>query len=256
LLYEVKYKKHPLLLYLLFEHKSYQDWQIAFQVLKYLVGIWELYLKQHPNAKKLPAILPLVIYHGNAKWKISTQFSSMIDLPTELAPHIPTFEYLLYDVSHLGDEELKGSVILRMILLTFKYIFNPELHHHLFDIFNLFNELKDKKKGLEYVAALVRYLLSGTETEPEVIREVLDKCIKNGGEIMQTTAQRLREEGIQVGIETGIQKGIQTGMERKDWIVVQNSLDMGLPVDAIAKITGLPVKRIKQIIAKIQSGTN
>jgi hypothetical protein len=31
-----------------------------------MVKIWETYLKQHKRARKLPFIIPMVIYHGRA----------------------------------------------------------------------------------------------------------------------------------------------------------------------------------------------
>jgi len=35
----------------------------------------------------------------------------------------------------MTDEHIKGAVLLRILFLTFKYIFNPELLHKLDDIF-------------------------------------------------------------------------------------------------------------------------
>ena len=244
LLYEIKYKNLPLLLYLLFEHKSYQDWLVAFQLLKYMVRIWELYLKQHEGAKKLPAILPLVIYHGKSEWRISKRFGDLMDIPVELEPHIPDFDYRLYDISHLPDEEIKGTVLLRIILMTFKYIYSPDLRHHLVDIFKLFGEIKNKTKGLEYLEALLRYLTASADTiTPEVLQESLAQSIKDGGDIMPTIAQQW------------MQQGRQEGMESKEWFVVKNSLLMGLSIETIAKLTGLPVKRIEQMKTQLDPGT-
>jgi predicted transposase YdaD len=54
--------------YLLFEHKSYFDKMTPVQMLGYIVDIWKLYNKQNKN-EKLPPIIPILIYHGNRKWK-------------------------------------------------------------------------------------------------------------------------------------------------------------------------------------------
>jgi len=48
-------------IYVLFEHKSYPEPLIAFQLLKYMVRIWEQALKQE---EALLPVLPLVVYHG------------------------------------------------------------------------------------------------------------------------------------------------------------------------------------------------
>ncbi len=69
LLYTVKHRQKDLHLYLLFEHKSSPDHWIALQLLRYMVRIWEQSRKQQPKAKKLPIIIPLVLYHGRNTWK-------------------------------------------------------------------------------------------------------------------------------------------------------------------------------------------
>ncbi len=215
-----------------------------------------MYLKQHEGAQKLPAILPLVIYHGKSEWRISKRFGDLMDIPIELKPHIPDFDYRLYDISHLPDEEIKGTVLLRIILMTFKYIYNPDLSHRLVDIFKLFGEIKNKTKGLEYLEALLRYLTASAETiTPEVIRESLAQSIKDGGHIMPTIAQQWMQQGRQQGRQEGKQEGRQEGTQEVMESVVKNSLLMGLSIDTIAKLTGLPVKRIKQMKAQLDSGT-
>jgi predicted transposase/invertase (TIGR01784 family) len=70
LLYEIKLKPG---------HKGVFIWFICLQLLKYMVGIWELYLKQNEKAKYLPVIIPLVIYHGKPKWNISESFVSLFE---------------------------------------------------------------------------------------------------------------------------------------------------------------------------------
>ena len=69
LLYEIKLKPghKRVFIWLLFEHKCREEWFICLQLLKYMVGVWELYLKQNEKTKSLPVIIPLVIYHGKTQ---------------------------------------------------------------------------------------------------------------------------------------------------------------------------------------------
>lgn len=55
-------------LYFLFEHKSYPDKGIAFQLLRYMVDIWTAKMKKETS--ELPLVIPLVIYHGRPNWHI------------------------------------------------------------------------------------------------------------------------------------------------------------------------------------------
>jgi hypothetical protein len=123
LLYRVQLKAgNEAYVYLLFEHKSTPAPRVALDLLRYLVRIWD-FLGKRGNKTPLPAILPLVIYHGKARWRIAHSFSHLIDAPEALRPYLLEFTYLLTDLSHLRDEEIQGEVILRMGLWILKYIF-------------------------------------------------------------------------------------------------------------------------------------
>jgi predicted transposase/invertase (TIGR01784 family) len=80
--------------YLLFEHKSAPTPRVALDLLRYLVRIWD-FLGKRGSKTPLPAILPLVIYHGKARWRIAPNFSRLIEAPEVFKPYIPDFTYLL-----------------------------------------------------------------------------------------------------------------------------------------------------------------
>ncbi|OQY36111.1 MAG: hypothetical protein B6243_03880 [Anaerolineaceae bacterium 4572_5.2] len=117
LLYQVKRNNNAdAYIYVLFEHKSYPDKLIAFQLLRYMTKIWQQFLKEN-NKTPLPPIVPVVIYHGQKNWKIALNFQSLFNDPGELSPFLPEFHYHLSDLSRYEDEEIKGDVILRTALL-------------------------------------------------------------------------------------------------------------------------------------------
>jgi predicted transposase/invertase (TIGR01784 family) len=59
LLYKVDLSGAAGYIYILFEHKSYQDKLAPLQLLEYMLKIWRLYLKQN-SLERLPIIIPLV----------------------------------------------------------------------------------------------------------------------------------------------------------------------------------------------------
>jgi len=66
LLYEVRLLDgRDAYVYVLFEHKSYADPLAAFQVLRYMVRVWDYGLRQRAQ---LWPIVPVVVYHGAARW--------------------------------------------------------------------------------------------------------------------------------------------------------------------------------------------
>ncbi len=97
--------------YLLFEHQSTPDPMLVFRLLKYQVRIWERWLREHPKAKRLPAIVPVVLYNGETQWNEARDFTELLDLEAALRDALlefhPRFRFLLDDLSQEKDQ---GSV--------------------------------------------------------------------------------------------------------------------------------------------------
>lgn len=110
-------------LYFLFEHKSYPSRDIAFQLLKYMVRIWEIKIEE---IGRLPVIIPLVVYYGKEGWNIGRNLGDMIlgdgEFPQDVKALIPNYEYLLYDLSTFTDEDIKGQIESRIIISLFRDI--------------------------------------------------------------------------------------------------------------------------------------
>jgi len=213
MLYRVRIAGKPAYIYLLFEHKSYSDPLIGFQLLKYRIQIWDLHLRQH-GGKRLPLIVPLVVYHGVKRWKGGESFGHIVSCPHEdLRAFVPDFRFLLYDLSGYSDEEIQGEVLLRVSLLVLKYVFRDELREKLESISGLLRELAGKKSGIGYLEVVIRYLFEGAEKlGREDIFEVFSK-IEEGERLMPTIAQQLREEGRQEGRQEGRREGRQEGRQ-------------------------------------------
>ncbi len=247
ILYEIGYGEGSAFLYLLFEHKSDLDWMVAFQLLKYMVKIWETHLKQNPKASSLPVILPLVIYHGKREWRVKNDFISLFRETGGLEDCIPDFRYRLYDISHLPEEEFRGTVLLRVLFMAAKYVFDPRLHDKLEEIFRLFDELILEDRGTRYLEVLLRYLMDTQDIPFKDLAEPLEHALKSGGDFMPTLGERLRLEGERIGERRGERRGRRKALEEKESEMVKNCLDAGFPPETIAKLVGITVDRVQQI---------
>ncbi|GAB6163570.1 Rpn family recombination-promoting nuclease/putative transposase [Desulfothermus naphthae] len=204
LLYEVQLSSRPGFIYLLFEHKSTPERFTGLQLLRYMVKIWDLYLKQN-HEPILPVIIPLVIYNGHRRWMIKTNFSYLFgEIEKELNKYIPEFNYLLYDLSTLSDEQIKGRVILKATLMALKYLTTPEPGKHLKGIFSLFKELSESNTPLQYLETLLRYIASASDKiEEKDIKEAI-KQIGKEADIMPTLAEKWIEQGERQGMIKGM----------------------------------------------------
>jgi predicted transposase/invertase (TIGR01784 family) len=121
-------------IYILVEHKSAPDKWVGFQLLRYMLRVWESVARE--GKQKLPPIFPLVLYHGRGKWWVARNLGSVIDWRgvEDLKRYVPEFEYHLCDLTAYSEEEIRGAARLRISLLALKYVFKPELQGNLVEI--------------------------------------------------------------------------------------------------------------------------
>jgi hypothetical protein len=98
--------------YLLFEHQSSSDRWMPLRLLRYMVRIWEHWLKDHQDATVLPAVVPIVLYHGDERWSAARAFDALLDVPEAVRPalaeYLVRFAYVLDDLSKVPDERLRA----------------------------------------------------------------------------------------------------------------------------------------------------
>ncbi len=121
-------KKEPVFLISLIEHKSRVDYDIALQLLKYMVCIWTEYGKEkmeryegNPANKdfRYPPIIPIVYYEGKSKWTVGLNLKERISMSDVFAEYIPDFTYKLICNYNYSNEELltkEDEISLFMIL--------------------------------------------------------------------------------------------------------------------------------------------
>lgn len=222
---------NPVLLYMLFEHQSSMDPKMAFRVLVYMSRIWENHLRQYPKTKKLPPILPLVLYHGKEKWTAPVEFSQLVDVDEDLRPalqpYLPTFQYLLEDLSTVPDDALRGTALRRMALLLLKHANDGDLWQQFAGWMETVKTIMtEREDGLKAVEALFRYIVLVTPTAPppEVRAAFRAYLGSQTEEQMVSWAEQLREEGRNEGLAKGLDvvrhailQVLSTRFPKADW---------------------------------------
>ncbi|WP_257490761.1 Rpn family recombination-promoting nuclease/putative transposase [Anaerosalibacter massiliensis] len=261
MLFKVNINNKEGYIYLLFEHKSYKSKNISFQLLKYMIEIWEAKINKG-NIYELPVIIPLVIYHGKGRWNLNTSLGELItgyeNLPEDIKKYIPNYEYLIYDLSQYTDEEIKGEAQLRIILTIFRDIFvkdNKGIQKSVETAVKYLQELEDKQTGIEYFETFIKYLMSArpslTEDDIEDMRENVEKIYPEGSEVIMTIIERYMEKGRQEGRQEGKQEGIQEGRQEEKIEVAKKLIKMGLTIDKVIDATGLKKEEIEEIRKKM-----
>lgn len=225
-------------IYILFEHKSYFDKMTPVQMIGYITDIWKLYNNQTKN-KKLPPIIPILIYHGDRKWNYGSTLSELIeDFPRNIADYIPDYKYLIYDFSNYSDSEIKGQIKLRLFLKLISHIFDDDFDKGLREVLPLLVELRDKTTGIEYIETVVKYILNIGE---EISLNELDQKSKNisteGSAVIMTIAEKIYHDGKEEGKEEGKEVGKEEGKIETMHEMIEFALELkfGLNSKPLAK---------------------
>lgn len=207
LLYTVQIDRRPALLYCLFEHQSMPDAWMPLRLLRYILGIWEQYRKQNPLARKLPPVLPLVLFQGGTTWTADLSLSGLIDIPAGLEPYQPEFRHLLVDLNDIQADDLKGTLLVRACLLAFK-VSRQGMRNELSRMIELLAELTRQNSSLSMIRTLLQYICA-VDNDADIadyMRQAKAISAPALEEELMTIAEQLRKEGRQQGMQQGMQQ--------------------------------------------------
>ena len=231
----------PISAYFLFEHKAQPDREIGFQLLRYMVQIWDTQLR---NKIEPRPIIPLVIYHGEKKWHGMTTFQEGLTVPKPFKPFTPDFTYILRDFSYRSDESIRGEIWLKVFLAVLRAVSSPTLKEELFDLVGLLKELRSYKTGVEFIRAIMYYVSKATDRiqwqdlEKALIQQGID------GEEIMTIAQELQQIGFEKGLKEGREEGREEG--RRKFI---EELLLKHSVVTVSEFLDISIAEIKAIIS-------
>jgi predicted transposase/invertase (TIGR01784 family) len=194
---------HDAFVYVLIEHQSVEDPLMPFRMLRYLVRIWDRYLREHPGATRLPAVIPLVVHHNRRPWTGPTDVLDLFDLDrgtTDAArEYLPRFRFLLDDLARLDEQALRARPLTppaRMTLLLLKIAAgNPRLADDLRKWANDLREILQRSGGIEDFVALVTYIETVGEAPTDELHNLFAQLGPEAKEAYVTTAEMLRAEG-------------------------------------------------------------
>jgi len=156
------------LVYLLFEHQSTPPTEglMALRLLSYQDRIWQHWRTDHPKAKTLPMIIPIVMYHGVTPWLEPRAFDALLDVPPDLRPavepYLVRFTYVLHDLSRISDNDLRegamNTALAKLVAMCLKHARTaPDFLQILGRWMNVVREVIAAPNGLEALAQVMRY---------------------------------------------------------------------------------------------------
>jgi hypothetical protein len=213
LLFSATIRGRHVLLYVI-EHQSTVVRFMALRLLRYVLKVWDWWLASHPDAKTLPAVIPVVLHQGRKAWDGPRSLAELIDLPPELRDlvgrYVPGLDFALQDLGPASSAELAafpGPPLVRVTLCFMRAVTDPaEDPLAALDVLAAaLRELLGQPGGPARLAVVLRYTVLA---RPEFdVRDIADAFRRvagpEAGEVVMSTAERLIDQGVQQGVQQG-----------------------------------------------------
>ena len=263
IVYRVKSNKNNhFYFYTLIEHMSTATWDLPIRMVEYQLSIIANHRKQHPKDKKIPVIIPLLIYNGEKSPYPKTL--NIIELFNDPALAQKTFARPahLIDLTIMSDQAIKKHNIISLLEFSQKHVRDQKfLKQSIKTLVSIINKLKaeyiNTNKSLEiggwfkdYVYGSLHYLFYYAKIidDQEFIKELETIDFIKEENVMGALARKIEQEGITKGIAKGIAEGEVKGEIKKANLIAINLLKQGqLSVSAIAYATGLTILEVEEL---------
>ncbi len=203
-------------------------------------------------AKKKPSlIVPIVLYNGDRKWKESPKIDDFIIVPHESLRRFLYGDYLLFN---FNDYEVTDLMLmhdpLAGIMAIDKSILKEESNIENLKVISILMEhlKKNNPENFKIYRDYIRGLFLHKGVKSDIIDEVIDNPSK--GEAYMGAAQRLDEafeRAEERGRIAGISFGIEQGIEQNAFNTAKTMKTDGVPIESIAKWTGLSFEQIQKL---------
>jgi len=228
------YKGVETYIYLLLEFQSTVDKYMALRLLNYITLFYQDLIDQgQVKDKLLPAVFPVVLYTGENKYAASLNIEELIEKPYEkLEKYIPKFQYYkvaLNESVEEIDEEFK--TVNNILAGVFKII---------------------TAKGEEEIKEILKVLRVRLEKAPE-IKKFINEWLGHLFNYKGFRLENINEEGVEKMLVTYLKERDKKAKEESIEEIAKKSLQEGLSIEVIAKITGLSIEEIKALKLEIKS---
>ena len=193
-------------LYLLIEFQSTVDTFMAVRMMVYVGLLYQDLIRRGEvlDKKRLPPILPIVLYNGDQKWTAATDIAELIPgVPGPMSDYLPQMKYLLIDENSYAEADLVGLENLMAAVIRFEHPTSTAAEVQLIGLLRVWLAGKPELRRIfaVWIKAVLFRRSKGTFALPDT---------NDLEELQMALAERFEEwakEHEQKGIEKGIEKG-------------------------------------------------
>ena len=204
-------------LYILIEFQSKVDPWMAVRMMSYVGLLYQdlIKAKQVLPQRKLPPVLPIVLYNGDAPWTAATNIAELIPkVPGLVSQFLPSMQYLLIAENQYTES---GLATMQNLVAAMMRLQRPPQQTAVLEVIDLLHGwLADNPELMRIFAIWIRAVLLRQSKHDLALPKVQDlKELKMTlATRFEEWAQQHRQEGLETGLQKGLQKGLQTGLQK------------------------------------------
>ncbi len=206
----------PVYVYVLLEFQSRPDPSMPVRFMGYVSLFYQSLMAGQPAAanRKLPPVIPVLLYNGTEPWNVATDLGSLIgDLDPSAEIYRPQLRYRLVDEAAYSREEL--ATLSSPVADLFRIEKSRDWLEVRASVHRLRQSIPPGEAALRKAfetwlqkVILPRFDVSLEEVSAELTLEEMETML---AESIDRWNREIREEGRQEGRQEGLQEGLQTG---------------------------------------------
>ncbi len=239
---DVVYKLKDQEVFFLIEHQSSVDNNMAYKILNYCLDImrdWNRNKKVGKSIRYYPIIVPIVIYTGDEKWKVSKKFKEKQYGSYALESEKLDIEYNFVDINKISNQ-----MLLEQDTMFGYAMFLQKAHNstQLAQYIDMIRKTTNDERKLEEITNMISYLLKRAWSK-KVKLELLEETDKKvGEETMSTLLDRLVTEGVK-----DIQRGKRQGKKESQIKIARNMINLKVDEAIILETTEIQKEKLEEI---------
>jgi len=250
-LYSCNIKDSDGYVYFLYEPQSTPDEMMSFRLLEYSLQIMQMHLAQ--GNKKLPIILPCVIYHGEqSPYPFSNDLLDCFE-DVELAKQYAFKPFNLIDLTIAKDEDIAKLPPTLYFEYLLRHARDEDFAEKLIDFIEQHPQsvYYFLSGGVDFLNVVLSYVETRKNKDPESIGRLI-KVIDNktGGELM-SILQRWQDEARLQGALLGKAEGKAEGAHEKALATARKLLQLGDTVEKVVIATDLSKEEVNALADEV-----
>jgi len=246
-IWKVLFQGKDVYLFLLIEFQSTVDRRMPIRLLRYIAEFYDS-LPGKRAGDLYPAVFPIVLYNGSAKWTAKTDFAELIE-STIPSVYVPNFHYYVIEERSFSSSTLLEMRNLVSLLFYAETVSAEHLMLRLNDFFDILkNEDLDAVRLFshwlnDFFRQMAQPVIGEVALEPSGVEEPTMLA-----ESLRTLFEKAYREGSQKGLADGLEQGIERGSKTSTRTMALRLIARGTTLDEVAAIVEMSVDELRVLI--------